>query len=189
MSSTLPAEARRELLAIARGAIAARLAGRSGPSTGTHPRLREPGGAFVTLSVRETGELRGCVGYVEALFPVGETVARAAVAAAFDDDRFAPVLAEELSSLSVDVSVLQAPRPIRAAEVEVGRDGLIVARGGFRGLLLPQVPVEHGWSREAFLEHTCRKAGLPKDAWRDERTELLAFAAEVFGEGDVTPAG
>ncbi len=189
MSPTLPAEARRELLAIARGAIAARLARRPGPSSATHPRLREPAGAFVTLSVRETGELRGCVGYVEALFPVGETVARAAVAAAFDDDRFTPVVAEELASLTVDVSILQAPRPIRAADIEVGRHGLIVARGAFRGLLLPQVPVEHGWSREAFLEHTCRKAGLPKDAWRDERTELLAFTAEVFGEADAALAG
>jgi AmmeMemoRadiSam system protein A len=186
--TALPAEARRELLAIAREAMEARLTGRRGPSAGTHPRLRELSGAFVTLSTRATGELRGCVGYVEPVLPLGEVVARVAVAAALEDDRFPPVSAAELPALALEVSVLSAPRPIGAAEVEVGRDGLIVSRGGRRGLLLPQVPVEHGWGRETFLEHACRKAGLPRDAWRVEGTEILAFTAEVFGEDDLASA-
>jgi uncharacterized protein len=184
MTSILPQEARRQLLEIARRSIEARLGGSPATAAGCDPLLLEPGGAFVTLSARGTGELRGCVGYVEPLFAVGETVARAAAAAAFEDDRFAPVSRGELPSLTIEVSVLRPPQPIRAADVEVGRHGLIAARGGHRGLLLPQVPVEHRWSREVFLDHTCLKAGLPKDAWRDERTELLAFTAEVFGEDD-----
>jgi AmmeMemoRadiSam system protein A len=121
---------------------------------------------------------------MEPLFPLAETVARAAVAAALQDDRFPPVTAAELPSLSIDLSLLERPSAIRAEDVEVGRHGLVVSREARRGLLLPQVPVEQGWDRVAFLEHTCRKAGLPKDAWRLADTELLAFEAEVFSEDD-----
>jgi AmmeMemoRadiSam system protein A len=179
---TLAREARGRLLRIAREAIGAKLRGQGVVPAAEDLGLREPRGAFVTLSHRGSGELRGCIGYVEPLFPLAETVSRAAVGAALEDDRFPPVTAVELPSLSIELSVLEPPHPIRAEEVEVGRHGLIVSRAGRRGLLLPQVPVEHGWDREAFLEHTCLKAGLPKDAWRRTDTELSGFAAEVFGD-------
>jgi AmmeMemoRadiSam system protein A len=180
----LSREARGKLLGIARQAIDARLRGERFAPVAGDPRLLEARGAFVTLSRRGTGELRGCVGYVEPLFPLAETVARAAVAAALEDDRFARVTGAELPSLSIDLSLLEPPRPIRAEEVEVGRHGLIVSCGGRRGLLLPQVPVEQGWDRERFLEQTCLKAGLPKAAWRRADTELLGFAAELFGDDE-----
>ena len=181
---TLPREARSRLLRMAREAIEAQLRGKAPAPVAGNPWLEEARGAFVTLSRRGTGELRGCIGYVEPLFPLAETVARAAVAAALEDDRFAPVTATELPSLSIDLSLLEAPHPILAEQVEVGRHGLIVSCGGHRGLLLPQVPVEHGWDRTTFLEHTCLKAGLPRDAWRRPDAELMGFTAEVFGDDD-----
>jgi AmmeMemoRadiSam system protein A len=111
-----------------------------------------------------------------------ETVARMAVAAAIEDGRFEPVTRAELDHLSIEVSALSPLQPIRPEEVEVGRHGLLVTLGGRRGVLLPQVPKEHGWDRETFLVHTCRKAGLSDDAWKRPGVELLAFTADVFGE-------
>jgi AmmeMemoRadiSam system protein A len=111
-----------------------------------------------------------------------DTVARMAVAAAVEDGRFSPVTAAELSGLTVEISALGPFEPIRPEAVEVGRHGLLVSHAGRRGILLPQVPVEHGWDRETFLAHTCVKAGLPEDTWKEPGVELLAFTAEVFGE-------
>jgi AmmeMemoRadiSam system protein A len=105
--------------------------------------------------------------------------------AAIHDHRFSPVTAEELSDLSYEISVLTAPEPIKAEDVVVGRDGLIMSRGGRSGLLLPQVPIEWGWDREEFLRHTCRKAGLPLDCWQDPETKIEAFRAIVWGEEDL----
>jgi AmmeMemoRadiSam system protein A len=146
------------------------------------PHLAEKRGAFTTLYVR--GELRGCVGYVFPVSPLYRTIAETARAAAFEDVRFPPLTAEELPELEVHLSVLSVLQPIRAEEVQVGRHGLLVSLDARRGLLLPQVPVEHGWDRETFLEQTCRKAGLPLDAWRHGAT-LEAFTAELFGDRDV----
>jgi AmmeMemoRadiSam system protein A len=111
-----------------------------------------------------------------------ETVARMAVAAAIEDGRFEPVTPAELDHLSIEVSALSPLQPIRPEEIEVGRHGLLIALGGRRGVLLPQVPKEYGWDRETFLVHTCRKAGLSDDAWKEPGVELLAFTADVFGE-------
>jgi len=141
--------------------------------------LAAPGAAFVTLT--KNGRLRGCIGYTEAVAPLFKVVQECAVAAATEDPRFPPVSPKELSSLRVEISVLTPLVPIRAEEVEVGRHGLMVAQGGRRGLLLPQVPVEWGWDRETFLDQTCVKAGLSPSAWRHGAT-LRAFTAEVFGE-------
>jgi AmmeMemoRadiSam system protein A len=116
--------------------------------------------------------------------PLAETVADMAVAAATEDGRFDPVAAAELPALSIEISALGPMREIRPEEVEVGVHGLMVRCGTRRGVLLPQVPVEHHWDRETFLAHTCRKAGLPSDAWRRPDCELLAFTATVFGEED-----
>ncbi len=127
-------------------------------------------------------ELRGCVGYVLPTCPVYRAVAETARAAAFDDNRFPPVtIAEEASHLEIELSILSPAQSIQPEEIEVGRHGLLISWHGRRGLLLPQVPVEHGWDRIAFLEQTCRKAGLPQDAWQKGAT-IEAFTAEVFGD-------
>lgn len=144
---------------------------------GSH--LAEPRGVFTTLYLH--GNLRGCVGYAMPVSPLSQAVFETARAAAFDDSRFWPVTAEEAPSLQVSLSVLSLLAPILPEEVEVGRHGLVVAMGGHRGLLLPQVPVECDWDRETFLDQTCRKAGLPLNAWRQGAT-LEAFTAEVFGD-------
>ena len=104
-------------------------------------------------------------------------------AAAFDDPRFVPLSLDEARDPSVSISVLSPLEPISPEQVEVGRHGLLVSDGVRRGLLLPQVPLEHGWDRIAFLEQTCRKAGLPLDAWR-MGASIEAFTAEVFGDED-----
>lgn len=143
--------------------------------------LAEPRGVFTSLYLR--GELRGCVGYVPASFPVYRAVAETARAAAFEDNRFPPVSGQEAPHLQVQLSILTVPGLIRAEEVEIGQHGLLISWQGRRGLLLPQVPLEHGWDRVTFLEQTCRKAGLPLDAWQRGAT-VEAFAAEIFGDND-----
>jgi|ERR1700730_9436274 uncharacterized protein len=144
--------------------------------------LAEPRGAFTTLYYR--GGLRGCVGYVYPLTPLYRTVAESACGAAFNDARFRPVAREEAPELEVSLSVLSPPEPIQSEAVQIGRHGLLVSLGAYRGLLLPQVPIEHGWDRITFLEQTCRKAGLPLNAWQTG-AKLEAFTAEVFGDRTV----
>jgi AmmeMemoRadiSam system protein A len=141
--------------------------------------LGEHRGAFTSLYLR--GELRGCVGYVLPACTVYRAVAETARAAAFSDNRFAPVSQEEAPLLEIELSVLSRPEGIRAEEVQIGRHGLLITGGGRRGLLLPQVPVERGWDATTFLEQTCRKAGLPIDAWR-QGASLEAFTAEIFSD-------
>lgn len=143
------------------------------------PHLAEPRGVFTTLYLN--GNLRGCVGYAMPVSPLHLAVFETARAAAFDDSRFWPVTAEEAPQLKVSLSVLSPLAAIRPEQVEIGRHGLVASMEGRRGLLLPQVPVECGWDRETFLEQTCRKAGLPLDAWHHGAT-LEAFTAEVFGD-------
>lgn len=126
--------------------------------------------------------MRGCVGYVFPVAPLFQTIVETARAAAFQDMRFLPVTREETIRLQISISVLSPLAPIKAEEVELGKHGLLVTQGNRRGLLLPQVPAEHGWNLKTFLEQTCRKAGLPPDAWEHDAA-LEAFTAEVFGEG------
>jgi AmmeMemoRadiSam system protein A len=175
---------RRALLAIAREAIASRLAGRVYRPPAPEGALAEPRGAFVTLRRRADGELRGCVGRLVSEDPLAHTVAAMAVAAATEDGRFEVVTAAELPSLVIEISALGPMRPIRPEAVEVGVHGLAVRCGSRRGVLLPQVPLEQGWDRETFLAQTCRKAGLPPGASRHAEVEWLAFTAAVFGEDD-----
>jgi AmmeMemoRadiSam system protein A len=143
-------------------------------------RLGEPRGVFTSLYLR--GELRGCVGYVLPKESVYRAVAETARAAAFEDTRFYPVTLQEAQELEIELSILSPPQPISADAVEIGRHGLLISMGSHRGLLLPQVPVEHHWVRTTFLEQTCRKAGLPLDAWNNG-AKIEAFTAEVFGNG------
>ena len=143
--------------------------------------LAKPRGAFTTLYYRNA--LRGCVGYVLPIKPLNVTVAETARGAAFDDSRFSPVTLDEARELQVSLSVLSPPQLIQPDQIEIGRHGLLITLGPYRGLLLPQVPVEHEWDRRTFLEQTCRKAGLPPNAWQMD-AKLEAFTAEVFADPD-----
>lgn len=153
---------------------------RDEPAPPGHPRLEERRGAFVTLHLE--GQLRGCVGFIQPTRGLYQTIVEAALNAAFHDPRFLPVSDEEASELKVEISVLSPPQPILPEQIVVGRHGLVVARGLYRGLLLPQVAVEQEWDALTFLEQTCVKAGLPTDAWK-RGAILQGFTAEVFGEG------
>jgi AmmeMemoRadiSam system protein A len=141
--------------------------------------LAQPRGVFSTLYLH--GQLRGCVGYVLPVASLYRGVIETARAAASEDTRFRPVSRIEAAHLKASLSVLSPLNPIEPDAVEIGRHGLVVSLAGHRGLLLPQVPVEHEWDRTTFLEQTCHKAGLPIDAWKMGAT-LEAFTAEVFGE-------
>lgn len=174
-------EERSLLLALAHDSIAAALHNQEIPLDAPTPHLSEPRGVFTTLY--RCGQLRGCVGYVLPVTSVYRTVAETARAAAFEDTRFYAVTPQEVPELEVHLSILSPLHPIAPAQVEVGRDGLLVSMGTRRGLLLPQVPIEYGWDRTTFLEQTCRKAGLPPDAWQQGAT-LEAFTAELFGDND-----
>lgn len=144
------------------------------------PGLAAKRGVFISL--KTGGRLRGCIGYPLPVKPLHEAVVEMAVASASRDLRFDPLTAEDLADTTIEISVLAPPRAVRSAEdVETGRHGIIISKGGAKGLLLPQVAVEHGWDRETFLRHGCLKAGLPEDAWtRDARIEV--FTAQVFSE-------
>jgi len=148
-------------------------------------------GAFVTLSTYPKHELRGCIGYPGPYYPLKETLIRAAREAATGDSRFRSLAPDEVDKVVVEVSLLTPPEPVKAkspkdylALIKIGTHGLIVERGGFRGLLLPQVPVEQGWGVEEFLGHTCMKAGLFADAWKDPKTKFHWFTGEVFSEDE-----
>jgi AmmeMemoRadiSam system protein A len=145
-----------------------------------NPKFREKRGAFVTLKV--DGELRGCVGYPMPYKPLAEAVAEMAVAAASQDFRFESLTPEELTRTRIEISVLSLPVPVKDPKaVEVGRDGIIVSKGFNQGLLLPQVPLEHGWDRETYLRHGCLKAGIGPDEWK-KGAKLEVFTAQVFSE-------
>ena len=181
---------RRTLLRIAHEAILSVLERRPFPEVPPlPPALSDPRGVFTTLYLRgdlpgDLGrQLRGCVGYAVPIAPLYRAVAETARAAAFEDSRFLPVTKEEALKLEVSLSVLSRLLPIHPEAVEVGRHGLVISLGARRGLLLPQVAVEHSWDRETFLEQTSRKAGLPLDAWRKAAT-VEAFTAEVFSDAD-----
>ncbi len=180
-------EQKRRLIEVAHQAVTAAVTGEPMPDLTTDdPDLLEPRGAFVTL--KKAGQLRGCIGYIEPHAPLIEAVADNAQSAALRDPRFAPVTPEELPDISRDVSALTPLEPVAdVEEIEIGRHGLVISQGPNHGLLLPQVPVEWGWDREEFLEHTCLKAGLPPEAWRQDNTELLRFEAEVFSEKEPEP--
>jgi AmmeMemoRadiSam system protein A len=176
------AEERAALLAVAHESILSAFEKRELPLIPPSPHLAQLRGAFTTIYLR--GELRGCVGYVFPVASLYRTIADTARSAAFEDTRFWPIAREEAPELVISLSVLSPLEPIRPEEIEIGRHGLLISHLGRRGLLLPQVPVEHGWDRDTFLEQTCLKAGLPEDAWRTGAT-IEGFTAEVFGDRDL----
>ncbi len=157
-------------------------------------KLRENAGVFVTLETYPEKGLRGCIGYPEPTLPLVEATCKAAVSAATEDPRFPPLLEGELENTLIEVTVLTPPELIEVAsprdylnEIEIGRDGLIIEKGFNRGLLLPQVPVDQGWSMEDFLSYACMKAGLMADCWTQEDTKIYKFSGIVFAE--VAPKG
>jgi AmmeMemoRadiSam system protein B/AmmeMemoRadiSam system protein A len=178
----LSAQDRRILMHIARSTIEAVVQGKEPPHVEVNsPSLLEDRGAFVTI--KKEGNLRGCIGYIIGIKPLYQTVREVAEWAALRDPRFDPVRPEELPFLQLEISALSAPRRITDThEIQVGVHGIIMRRSYRQGLLLPQVAAEYGWDRQTFLEQTCRKAGLPPNAWKDEETEIEIFSAEVFGE-------
>ncbi len=176
---------KQKLMAIAKSSIVKAVTGKEGPEIEvTEARLKENCGAFVTIKKR--GQLRGCIGYIIAVKPLHETVKDVAKSAAINDYRFSSVKEEELNELELEISALTPLKKIDSVdEITVGKHGLYMKRGINSGLLLPQVATEYGWDKETFLEHTCSKAGLPTDAWKDKSTEIFTFSADVFGEKDV----
>jgi uncharacterized protein len=174
-------EERALLLQLAHDSIAATFEQREISLVPPTEHLAEPRGAFTTLYYRNA--LRGCVGYVLPMKPLYRTVAESARNAAFEDSRFSPVTLEEAPELRISLSVLSPPQLVQPDQIEIGRHGLLISLGPYRGLLLPQVPVEHEWDRTTFLEQSCRKAGLPPNAWQTG-AKLEAFTAEVFGDSD-----
>jgi len=142
--------------------------------------LKEKRGAFVTLKIK--GDLKGCIGYPLPHEPLCKTIIDNAVMAAFKDYRFEPLKEEELSDVTIEISVLSLPEPVKEiSEIEIGKHGIIVSRGLNRGLLLPQVPVEWNWNLETYLKHGCLKAGLEEDAWKKD-AKIETFTAQVFSE-------
>lgn len=146
-------------------------------------------GVFVTL--HKEGQLRGCIGFTEPRFPLYEGIARAARLAAFEDPRFSQLQRDEFESILIEISILTVPQLIRIKKpedylklIKIGTDGLIIKSGMFSGLLLPQVAVEYNWDVETFLRHTCMKAGLSYEAWRDTNHQLYKFQAQIFSEED-----
>lgn len=165
---------------IARTAIESKCLGKDLPPlpalSGT---LRENRGAFVTLHKGDA--LRGCIGYIRAQKPLAQTIQEMALAAAFQDSRFKPVARNELKDITIEISVLTPLTKITSIdEIQVGRHGLYIMKDFHSGLLLPQVATENRWDREAFLRHTCSKAGLPDSAWQESDAEIYIFSADIF---------
>jgi AmmeMemoRadiSam system protein A len=183
-SPVVSAEVRRSLLDLARVALAV-ATGRDRPVALDRALARSQGGVtrggvFVTLTEHEA--LRGCVGNLEGGVQLGVAVVTAALSAALDDPRFMPVTVGELPAIRIDISVLGSAQPLSdPGAFRPGIDGIIVERGGRRGLLLPEVATEYGWGATQMFEAACRKAGLTADAWREPGTRLHTFRSFRFG--------
>ena len=186
------------LVRLARSAVAKYIteSGKIVSSTAPSKRMNEKTGVFVTIETISKGEraLRGCIGYPLPYMPLVEATIDSAISAAVNDPRFEPLKPEELSEVVFEVSILTPPNLLRPKNprdyprlIKVGRDGLVIESGYYKGLLLPQVPVEYGWDEETFLSECCMKAGLPPDSWLSREVKVYTFSAEVFTE--VQPGG
>ncbi len=154
------------------------------PDYEKHPVLKSHAGAFVTLT--EFDSLRGCIGYIIGDQPVFNTVCQAAIQASQYDPRFASVKESELNDIEIEISILSEPFPLNGYdEIELGKHGLILEEKGRRGLLLPQVPIEHKMNRDEYLDSICQKAGFHKDLWKEKQLKLMGFTATVFNENEI----
>jgi AmmeMemoRadiSam system protein A len=182
---SLSEDERQGLLRLARQAVVAAVSRGELPGQIPHDGVfAERCGVFVTL--RTGGRLRGCIGVTDVDQPLGESIVRCAASAAMHDPRFAPMRSEDLAGLQIEVSLLSTPIPMDRAQIEIGKHGLVVSQGTHRGLLLPQVAVEHGLTREEFLDEACRKAQLPRGAWHDSGIRVLGFTCDVFHDEAVS---
>lgn len=181
MSDLLTKKEQKELLKIARDTIIDYVTNRTIPTVvSTSPGLGLHSGCFVT--VKQKGELRGCIGNFVSDQPLYQLVQEMAVSAATRDPRFYPMKVDDLAGFDINISVLSPLAKIASVEeIKVGKHGIYIVKGSYRGVLLPQVATEYGWTREQFLQHTCVKAGLPQDAWQGE-CDIYIFSAQVFGE-------
>ncbi len=184
-SDDLNEQEQKSLLRIARSTLESYIrTGKRPEVTPLTSKLGEKRGAFVTL--HERGDLRGCIGYVEAVKPLYQAVSEMAVAASTEDPRFPPVRVEELDKIDIEITVLSPLRPLPSPDsAVVGKHGLVIRKGFRSGLLLPQVPVEQNWNREQFLANTCLKAGLPPSAYKEKDAQLYSFTGQVFGEKEL----
>jgi AmmeMemoRadiSam system protein A len=176
---------KRELLRIARSSIESALRRlHEETDAGGLAGLQEPRGVFVTL--RRDGELRGCIGYVEARLPLVDAVKEVAAKAATEDPRFLPLSPRELASTQIEISVLSPLSRVDDPQaIEVGKHGLVIDAGFARGLLLPGVPLEYNWTREEFLNHTAMKAGLPPEIWQTGQVKIFTFTTETFSDSEL----
>jgi AmmeMemoRadiSam system protein A len=185
--SSLADQEKKTLLEIARRAATSAVQGDKLPEVyyeaANQPALARPAGVFVTLLLR--GRLRGCIGQLESDAPLAEVVDHCARAVTHEDTRFRPVPPQELSQIEIEISVLSSPETMTPDEIQIGTHGLLVTNGEHRALLLPQVATQFRWNALRFLEETCEKAGLPRDAWKLPTTRIEAFTAEVFDEKDM----
>ncbi|MBI1936864.1 MAG: AmmeMemoRadiSam system protein A [Ignavibacteriales bacterium] len=155
------------------------------PDYGKYPELKIHAGAFVTLT--EFGKLRGCIGYILSERQLFDTVCEAAVNSAENDPRFQAVREPELKNITIEISILSPPFPLNSyEEIEIGKHGLILEETGRRGLLLPQVPIEHHMNKEQYLDAICQKAGFHPEYWRTKQLQLHAFTADIFSEEVLT---
>jgi AmmeMemoRadiSam system protein A len=182
MDFRLTDEEKTILLKLARETIFSWITDRKKPSLPeASGNLASKSGAFVTL--HSGGMLRGCIGNMVSENPIVETIQEMAIAAAVKDPRFPPVGIDELEKIDIEISVLSPLERIGSIEdIEVGKHGIMLTNRWSRGVLLPQVATEQRWDRDTFIEHTCLKAGLSEDAWKDPETIIEIFSAEVFGE-------
>lgn len=150
------------------------------PKLDKHPVLNQCKGAFVTLT--KHGELRGCIGYIDPQLPLYKVVSQVARQAAFSDPRFPSLNKNELDSVLIEISVLLTFTKINSYdEIEIGKHGLLLEEGA-KGLLLPQVALDHKFDKEQFLSAVCRKAGLYSEYWKERVLNMSVFTAEIFSE-------
>ena len=184
ISMVLTNEEKRTLLKIARSAIACALESKTLPTLNSQSEaLNHCSGIFVTLRIGE--DLRGCIGYIEPLFPLAHATQEVAVKAAMEDPRFMPLTQSELDKITIEISVLSPLEELIDTEtIEIGKHGLVIDAGYRRGLLLPQVATEYDWDRRQFLKQISLKAGLPPDAWKRKEIKLFTFTVEKFDESE-----
>ena len=175
----------KELLQLARKTLEAYLEkGTIQDFTTDNKNLLRKAGAFVTLN--KDSMLRGCIGNFFSHEPLYKNIQNMAIAAAVEDPRFRHVTRGELIHLEIEISVLSELETVKSLdEIEVGKHGLYVTKGFYRGVLLPQVATEYGWDRDTFLGETCMKAGLPEDEWKKPGIKIEKFSAQVFNEKEV----
>lgn len=168
-----------ELLSMARETITSYVRDRKVPEIEPDDkRLKADGAVFVTIN--RNGNLRGCIGSIQAVMPLYQSVIKNAVSASSNDPRFPPMTKEELSDIDVEVTVLSPLEPLKdVKDIEIGKHGLYMEKGGRSGIFLPQVPVEQGWDLNTYLEQLCKKAGLPEGAWKDG-ARLYSFTADII---------